>query len=309
MKVFDIAIAGEINLDLILYGLAESMPVDRELLASDFRLTLGSSSAILAHNLAVLGLKVGFITKVGNDPLGAIALDRLRDANVDLTRVLHDQNTQTGVTIQLHHGGTRHVLTYLGTMAELTVPELDMEYLESSRHVHISSLFLQKGLHKDLPAMCRRLKAAGLTLSLDTNDDPDNRWAAPLEELLHLVDIVLPNEDEAIRMTGTQTAEQAAEALAAKGPIVAMKLGSRGSLVQRGNERWYVAPQRVEPVDTVGAGDSFNSGFLKGFLDGKALEVCAEMGNITAALSTQMPGGTEAFRNAALREKFLSKLP
>ncbi|MBS1813851.1 MAG: carbohydrate kinase family protein [Acidobacteria bacterium] len=310
MKRFDIAIAGEINLDLILYGLAETMPVDRELLASDFRLTLGSSSAILAHNIAVLGLNVGFITKVGSDPLGMIALERLREANVDLSRVVHSKDgTQTGVTILLHHGATRHILTYLGTMAELTLADIDMGYLESSRHVHISSLFLQKGLQKDLPAMCRQLKGAGVSLSLDTNDDPDGQWGAPLEELLHLVDIVLPNEDEAVRMTGTRDAEHAAEALAAKGPIVAMKLGSRGSLVQRGNERWYVEPQRVEPVDTIGAGDSFNAGFLKSFLDGKALETCAAMGNVTAALSTQRPGGTEAFRDAAMRDAFLARLP
>src|SRR5665213_1153879 len=217
MPSFDITIAGEINLDLILYGLDEQMPLDRELLASDFRLTLGSSSAILAHNLAALGLSVGFVTQVGTDPLGEIALDRLRQAGVDVSRTsVSSTGTQTGVTVLLHHGATRHILTYPGTMAEMTIADLDRDFLASGKHFHISSLFLQKGLKPDLPALCRELKQKGLTLSLDTNDDPDDTWAAPLPELLELVDILLPNEDEAKRMSGCDDVESAVAWLGAR---------------------------------------------------------------------------------------------
>src|ERR1035437_8259124 len=119
-KRFDVTIAGEINLDLILYGLGEAMPIDRELLASDFRLTLGSSSAILAHNLAALGLSVGFITRLGDDPLGQIAMQRLMERGVDVTRAKRVHGgTSTGVTILLDHAGSRHILTYPGTMFEM----------------------------------------------------------------------------------------------------------------------------------------------------------------------------------------------
>src|ERR1019366_3996067 len=84
---FDITIAGELNLDIILYGLPEELPLEQELLASGLVVTLGSSSAITAHNLSVLGTQVGFITRVGDDALGRVALDRLRAAAVDLTRI------------------------------------------------------------------------------------------------------------------------------------------------------------------------------------------------------------------------------
>src|SRR6516165_1189595 len=105
---FDVTIAGEINLDLILYGLPEDIPVDREILAANFQLTLGSSSAILAHNLASLGAKVGFITRLGDDELGEIAFDRLRESQVDLSRVARaNGRTKTGVTILLNHGSSR----------------------------------------------------------------------------------------------------------------------------------------------------------------------------------------------------------
>ena len=306
-KRFDVTIAGEINLDLILYGLPERMALERELLASDFRLTLGSSSAILAHNLAALGLRVGFITRLGTDALGAIALDRLAERGVDLTRVRRvAAGSSTGVTILLDHVGQRHILTYPGTMFEMTAADLDLDYLASSRHFHLSSLFLHKALQPDLPRICRELKAAGLTLSLDTNDDPEDRWGGCLDELLGLVDIFLPNEDEARRITGKETAEGAIEALAARVPIVAVKCGKRGSQVFSKGRHWLVPSRPVTPVDTIGAGDSFNAGFLTAYLRGDTLDQCAEFGNRTAALSTQRAGGTESFRDSNLVKEFLA---
>lgn len=307
MKPLDIAIAGEINLDLILSGLPGTMPVERELLAEGFTMTLGSSSAIVAHNLARLGVKVGFIGMVGSDPLGGIALDYLRAAGVDLSRVLNSRTgASTGVTVLLTHAQDRHILTYPGTMSEMRVKDLDLTYLTSSRHFHLSSLFLQKGLQEDLPGLFRTLKEAGLTLSLDTNDDPEDRWDSGLRELLPLVDIVLPNEAEACRMTGMEEVEQAAEALAATVPVVAIKCGRRGALVRSGGKRWLVPSPEVAPVDTIGAGDSFNAGFLKAYLAGCGPEECAFYANRVASLSTQRAGGIAAFTEPALYKELVS---
>jgi sugar/nucleoside kinase (ribokinase family) len=305
MNQFDITIAGEINLDLILYGLPDQMPVDRELLASGFSLTLGSSSAILAHNLGALGVNVGFATKIGTDPLGKIALDLVSGPNVTLSHSASTAGDQTGVTVLLHHGKVRHILTYMGVMAEMDVDDIDMSFVASSRHFHLSSLFLQKGLQPDLPHLCRELKQRGLTLSLDTNDDPEDLWGKPLGELLGLVDLLLPNESEAKRMTRTDDLDAAIDILARQVPIVAVKCGSRGSIVQAGADRYVAPPLRVEPVDTIGAGDSFNAGFLKAYLHGLSLDECAAAGNASAALSTLRSGGTEAFRDKDLLRRFL----
>lgn len=305
-KRFDVTIAGEINLDLILYGLPEVMPLERELLASDFRLTLGSSSAIVAHNLAALGVTVGFITRLGDDPLGSIALDRLAEKGVDVSHVKRvSGGTSTGVTILLTHNGKRHILTYPGTMFEMSAADLDMAYLASGRHFHLSSLFLHKALQPDLPRIFRQLKGEGLTLSLDTNDDPEDRWGDPLDELLGMVDIFLPNDDEACRITGKADAESAIEVLAKRIPLVAVKCGKHGALVQKGSQRWQVAANPVTPVDTIGAGDSFDAGFLAAYLRGDAPDACAALGNRTAALSTLRSGGTESFRDATLQKEYL----
>jgi sugar/nucleoside kinase (ribokinase family) len=304
---FDITIAGEINLDLILYGLPEEMPLERELLGNDFRLTLGSSSAILAHNLAALGISVGFITRLGEDALGSIALERLAERKVDLSQVKRVAGgTSTGVTVLLHHGSKRHILTYPGTMFQMSASDLDMEYLASSRHFHLSSLFLHKALQPDLPRIFKQLKAAGLTLSLDTNDDPEDRWESGLDELLSLVDIFLPTDDEACRITGKPDAESALAALAQRIPMVAIKCGKRGALVQMGDKKWQIPAQPVTPVDTIGAGDSFNAGFLAAYLRGETPDACAAFGNRTAALSTLGPGGTESFRDPQLVQDLLA---
>jgi sugar/nucleoside kinase (ribokinase family) len=310
MAEFDITIAGEVNLDLILYGLDEAIPLDREILASNFEMTLGSSSAILAHNLAVLGQRVGFVTMYGSDPMGAIAMERLAGSGVDLSRCTKGaESKKTGVTILLPHGRSRRILTYPGIMFDMTVEDLDVDYLASASHFHLSSLFLQRGLHAGLPGLFAELKRRGLTLSLDTNDDPEDRWDGVLDELLPYLDILLPNEDEVRRMARRDSVEGALDVLSTRVPLIAVKCGSRGALVQEGQRRFAVPGISVEPADTIGAGDSFDAGFLAAWLGGATIEHCAQAGNIAGALSTQKQGGTEAFRDSRLMEQFLREHP
>src|SRR5579864_2483591 len=146
MPRFDVTIAGELNLDLILYGLPEQLLPERELLADRMMLTLGSSSAIVAHNLATLGSRVGFQSRIGDDPLGQIALERLQQSGVDISQVRRASGSATGLTVILYHDAWRNILTYLGTIAELSWDDLDLDYLADSRHFHLSSFYLQRGL-------------------------------------------------------------------------------------------------------------------------------------------------------------------
>jgi sugar/nucleoside kinase (ribokinase family) len=305
MKNYDLTIAGELNLDLILYGLPLEMPTERELLASDFRATLGSSSGILAHNFASLGGRVSFSTVIGSDDFGRIALERLSDAGVDVSHTRRHDTIPTGITFMLPHGDRRHMLTFPGTITELRVADLDFDFLTQSRHFHLSSLYLQRGLHAGLSDLLYRLKQAGLTLSLDTNDDPEDRWGAPLAQVLPFVDIFLPNEDEVCRMTNCTDLNNAIQALPTVPPVIVVKRGSRGARVYAKGIATDIAPLSIVTVDTVGAGDSFDAGFLRTYLLGKDMITSAKAGNITGALSTQAAGGTESFRNGIQRETFL----
>jgi sugar/nucleoside kinase (ribokinase family) len=308
MSRFDVTVAGELNLDLIFYGVPEVLPPERELLAEHMLLTLGSSSAILAHNLSALGARVGFQSKIGEDPLGGIALEWLSTGGVDVSRVRRSKHgTQTGLTAILQHGGWRNIITYPGTIFELTLEDLDLDYLSDSRHFHFCSFYLQRGLRPHVVELFRRIKAAGLTISLDPNDDPDDEWQNGLDELLRYVDVFLPNAREARKITGANAIEDAISRLAKSVPIVVVKLGAEGAIAQRGNERFISPALKVEAVDPVGAGDSFDAGFLSQYVRNANLARCLTHANLAGAFSTTRPGGTEAFRDRRYMEEFLSK--
>jgi sugar/nucleoside kinase (ribokinase family) len=295
MPRFDITVAGELNLDIILYGLPHELPLERELLADNMMATLGASSAILAHNFAALGGNVGFISKIGDDPLGQIAVQRLASGGVDVEKVIRATGRTTGLSVILQRGGQRTILTYPGTMCEMTFEDLDLEYLASGRHFHCCSIFLQKQLRPRLPELFRSMKQAGLSTSLDTNDDPEDRFQGVPEILKH-VEVFLPNEREACMIAGTEDLEEALRRLAGLVPVVAIKLGARGSIARRGHERAEAPGVHVNAIDAVGAGDSFDAGFLLQHLRRADLQTCLEYGNLAGALSTTQPGGTEAFR-------------
>ena len=210
MPRFDVTIAGELNLDLILYGLPEQLEPERELLADRMTLTLGASSAIVAHNLSALGSRVGFQSRIGEDPLGRTSLERLQESGVDVSKVrVVPGATTTGLTVILHHAQWRNILTYAGTIAELRWDDLDLDYLSDSRHFHFSSYYLQKSLRPRVVELFQYLKSKGLTISLDTNDDPDDRWEGGLLDVLRHVDIFLPNEREACKAAGRENLEDA----------------------------------------------------------------------------------------------------
>jgi sugar/nucleoside kinase (ribokinase family) len=301
----DVCVVGEINPDLILYGLPKQLKPEEETLVDGFRLTLGSSSAIFAHNLAVLGTRVGMVSKIGHDALGKMAVDWLASAGVDLTHVLRSSTaTATGLSVILNQPEHRFILTYPGTMFELTYDDLDVDFIFSARHFHLSSYFLHRGLRPRIGDLFRAAKAHGLSTSLDTNDDPEGKWAEDLLGVLPFVDILFPNEREAIKIAGTQTLDQAIEKLSRICPFVVIKLGAKGAVVRHGTEEWRRDGMRVESKDAVGAGDSFDAGYIHRFLQGAGPAECLEYGDISGAFSTTHEGGTEAFRDGEAVEQF-----
>ncbi len=305
MARFDISVLGELNCDLILYGLPAVLEPEREHLATDFAMTLGSSSAIFAHNISLLGSRVGFTSCIGSDPLGKFCVERLSEGGVDVSGVKCLANKTTGVTVILPVANQRQILSYLGTTVDLESAHLNFDYLRSAAHFHLSSFFLLRGLRPSLPGLFLQMKQSGLTTSLDTNDDPENLWAADVKDVLKSVDVFLPNEQEACKLVGVRDVESALESLSRLVSIVVIKCGAQGAVAKHGSKRFSVPAVPLQPVDTVGAGDSFNAGFLHKFIRGSAIQDCVEYGVACAGLSTTRAGGTEAFRDHQHRESFL----
>jgi len=296
--MIEVCVVGELNLDLILYGLPKDLVLDREHLASNMAFTLGSSSAIFAHNLHALGTQVGFISKIGADPLGAMAAERLGAIGVDTSRMKRGTSkTSTGLTVVIPYPQQRYMLTYPGTMFEMQYSDIDMDYVRSARHLHLSSFFLHRALRPRILNLFQQAKEAGLTTSLDTNDDPENQWAQDLLEVLKYVDVLMPNEREAKKIAHTDDFSQALNLLAGLCKVVVVKRGSGCAICRRGDEQWSLAPPAVQMVDDVGAGDTFDSGFIHSYLLGAKMEDCLAFANIVAAYSVTKEGGTEAFRD------------
>jgi sugar/nucleoside kinase (ribokinase family) len=307
VRKFDVSVIGELNLDLIFYGLPQKLELDREHLATNLSLTLGSSSAIFAHNLARLGSTVGFSSSIGSDSLGPICIERLAEAKIDLTRVRRFDGKITGLTVILPQGKERYILTYPGTMADFSIADLDLSYVLDAKHLHVASYFLQRAIQPSLAQIFRDAQAAGLTTSLDTNDDPEDRWPPDIQHLFPHLDLLMPNENEACRMAGVRDVDTAIDILSTKVRTLVLKRGSKGAMVVSGTQRFTALPLSVDVVDPIGAGDSFNAGFLHQFVRGASLEDCLAFGNASAALSTTRGGGTEAFRDANYRDAFLAR--
>jgi len=304
---FDVSVIGELNLDLILYGLPQELKLEHEHLAKDLSITLGSSSAIFAHNLSSLGNKVAFSSCIGSDPFGEICIQRLGASGVDMSRVRRLAGKTTGLTIILPQRQQRFILTYPGTMYDLSEKDLDLRYVFDARHFHVSSYFLQKAIRPRLIDIFRKAKEAGLTTSLDTNDDPEDRWPADVQLLLKYVDILLPNEREACKLAQVDDVSRAADILSQKVPTLVIKRGSQGAMARVGKEKYSAYPPVVDATDVVGAGDSFDAGFVHQFIRGAKIEDCLKFANIAGALSVTRAGGTEAFRDAKHRQEFLHK--
>lgn len=300
----EVCVVGEINPDLILYGLPKEIKPEQETLVEGFRLTLGSSSAIFAHNLAVLGSSVGIVSRIGDDPFGKMALAWLEAGGVDVIHVSVAKNTATGLSVILAHPRERFILTYPGTMFDLSYGDLDLDYICSARHLHLSSFFLHRALRPQIAALFRLAKAKGLTTSLDTNDDPEDRWDDDLQHVLKFVDIFFPNEREAKKIARTEDLPHAIAKLAANIPLLVVKLGSLGALARQGANEWRVPALDVKAKDPVGAGDSFDAGFIHRFVQGASAEECLKHANIAGAFSTTREGGTEAFRDRAEMSRF-----
>jgi len=290
--MFDILVAGEINPDLILSGnvLPEFGQVEK--LVDSAVLAVGSSSAIFACGAARLGLKVAFIGVCGQDVFGRFMLDKMQKRGVDVSNVIVRADGPTGICVILNQGSDRAILTHLGLIADLKSSDIPEGLLRQAHHLHVASYFLQTKLQPGLPALFQRAHSLGLTTSLDANYDPSEKWLG-FDELLSTTNIFLPNKTEALSITQVNDVESASKRLAGICELAAIKLGPDGALACRQNKITYAKSIELNVVDAVGAGDSFDAGFLFGYLNKWSLERSLRLACVCGALSTQQAGGIE----------------
>lgn len=297
-----VLVVGDANPDLVLRGDVVPRFGQAEQLLDDAALLIGGSAAITAHGFARLDRPVSLLAAVGDDSFAGPLLAELGSAGVRLDQIVR-RDRPTGLTVVLSRSADRAILTYLGTIPTLTAREVRDAVAASRghglRHVHVASLFLQPSLARELPDVLAEIRARGLSVSLDTNDDPAGRWQGVAELLPH-VDVLLPNSREALALaksvSGNEVGpvEAAAGILAERGPLVVVKDGPSGSLAcHPDGTLTTVTAQPREPVDTTGAGDTFDAAFLDGWLDDLPLRHCMDRAIRAGIAAVGAVGGTE----------------
>ncbi len=302
----EMLVVGDVCVDLILVGDVRPRFGQVEQIVDDCSLELGGSGAIFASQTGKLGTAVTLAGVLGNDAFGDMVSAQLAAAGVETQSLQRHATLKTGIGVALSERNDRAILTYMGTIDALRPEDLREEMLEGCRHFHLASYFLLTSMRSFWPewfALCRR---RGVTTSLDTNWDPENRWES-VGELLPYVDVFLPNENEAMAIARERTAELALDVLAEVSPLVVVKCGERGAIARGRMGRYAFAPdertglaERV--IDTTGAGDNFDAGFLSGWMQGLTLESCVLLGHRCAVGSLAYPGGVRGQLRERLRE-------
>lgn len=285
----DLFVIGELNVDIILSGDVVPEFGQVEKLVDDLSVCAGSSAGIFAAGAAKMGLRVLYASRVGDDPFGHFLIGALDDAGVDTRLVKVDPMLKTGATIILSKGQDRAMLTYLGSISAVSDADLEPSWYELARHLHVASPFLLTGLYPTIPKMMRIAKEASMTVSLDTNWDPTGRWS--LEGFFEHLNVFLPNEAELLAITGQTDLDAAIDQMSARVPVLVVKRGEKGAIAIKGRERVEVAAFPIQVVDTTGAGDTFDGGFLAGWLRGESLRRCLLLGSACGALTTTQVGG------------------
>lgn len=289
---YDLVVLGELNADLILSGNVVPVFGQVEQVVSRADLTLGSSAVIFACGAARLGLRTAFIGKVGDDLFGHYMLESMAGRGIDVDGVAVDSEIQTGLSVILNRGNDRAILTYPGSIPELTRADIDFSLIQRARHLHLSGFYLLTKLRPDIPDLFEQAHGLGLTTSLDTNYDPDETWNGPLQRVLPHVDLFLPNETEAQGVSGGAGVEEALDWLRERIPVVSIKLGARGALAADHQRVISLKAVTLPVQDTVGAGDSFAAGFVYAYLQGWELERSLQLATACGSLSTGSAGGT-----------------
>jgi len=189
-------------------------------------------------------------------------------------------------------------------MFEMGFEDLDLDYLATAKHFHLSSPFLQRKLFPDIPVLFKEMKRRGLTTSMDTNDDPGDKWEGLVDTVLPHLDLLFCTEEELAKLARTDGAEKY---VASKVELLVVKRGSCGASVYARGRRIDGPALQLEVIDAVGAGDTFNAGFLHQWIRRAPLETCLAYGNLAGGLSVTRSGGIEAFNDSAHRKNFFEQ--
>ena len=291
----DITVLGIFVADISFSG--NKIPTTGETILGDsYNIGPGGKGCNQAIAISRLGVKVNFITKLGNDEYGKLAINKLKDDNIDTSHIILSNNHKTGVAgIHVDKNTGKNAITVVrGAPSSLTIDEINTNIFKQSK------IFLtQLEIPKEVTLHCLKVaKENGLINIL--NPAPAIMLS---NDFFGLVDYFTPNEIEAefytgIKIDNIKDAKESAYKLINLGiKNVIITLGEKGLFFTDGKQEIYIKASQVKAVDTTGAGDAFNGGFSFALLKGKKINECLEFANKVAGLSTTKLGAGDSMPN------------
>jgi sugar/nucleoside kinase (ribokinase family) len=291
MNQYDVAVVGEIYIDHIFTGFTAWPQPGEESFAGHYHREIGGGAANTACALGRLGRSINLIGAIGASDAEWFE-ERLLDFGVGSNGIVKTKGS-TGVTASVSLLNDRSFFTYIGEngrLVDILRSETILESLKSARHVHFA-LPLDHGLAQSL---LPGLRAAGCTTSLDVGFQPAWYSSASTLNTCRAIDYFLPNEQEAALLSGGRAADYLtfAEQNGLRFPLI--KLGSRGASIMLSGRTYQVESPTVEVIDTTGAGDAFDAGFIDALLDNANPMECLRRACICGGLSTRLAGALQA---------------
>lgn len=286
-KPYDVLVAGSYSLDLIFSGLAGLPKLGEDLLAREFERIPGEAynSAVAMHRL---GLKVGWAGDFGDDDFSRFALERARAEGLDESLFVHHKQPLRRISIAVSFPEDRAFITYYDPDPRLPAI-IKALATASARLLYVPGLYFGPFMNVGL----RLARAKKMKIVMDGNSGSEVTLQNPgVRKAARSIDVLLPNAREARNLTGEDNLNKALMILGELCPLVVVKDGDRGAFACQGGEIFHADAIAITPADTTGAGDCFNAGFLKAWLDSLPTQDCLRWGNIVGGLSTLSLGGT-----------------
>jgi sugar/nucleoside kinase (ribokinase family) len=283
----DLLLPGNYFCDLIFTGLPQFPELGREVYTENLTVTVGGALNTVI-GLRRMGVDVGWIGQIGNDFFSRFILETLERENVDLRMITRLDKPFQRATVALSYPHERAFISYIDpapTPIEMVFAWLDQVRF---RHLHLTSFQTDPRT----VALFDLVRERGASISMDCQDHPIRLDQPGVTETLSRLTVFMPNAREALHLTGCDTIERAASMLRLLVSTLVIKDGENGAYAWQGDAHWHMPAIPVTPVDTTGAGDVFNAGFLAAWLDGRTVDVCLRWGTICGGLSTLGKGGT-----------------
>ncbi|MBR5312924.1 MAG: carbohydrate kinase family protein [Clostridia bacterium] len=304
-KKWDVYVYGDVNIDLVVPGV-ESLPdPGSEVDVPIMETFVGGGAALFTLGLAKLGLTPVFQGSIGRDMYGEYIRNLFRELGVDDSLLLDSDTKKTGISISFTTEKDRCFLTYRGTNEGLSLKYMDLEQLRYAKHVHVTGYEGATNHAEYLDILTKIHEMGDVTVSFDVGWDMTGVWYEGIFDLLPMIDVLFMNETECQHYTRCDDIETGARKLAEKAGMAVIKLGKQGAMAVRDGEKFFAPSYKVQAVDTTGAGDSFNAGFIYGFLQGLPMEECLKCGNGCGSLSVTKLGGNTGFPFRAELEQWI----